>query len=57
MPLMGSKNTRNLDSMVAAGIITKSEADRRRKKAAKNAKSLLGKKTKQGKPGKFAKRY
>jgi hypothetical protein len=42
IPLLGSKNIKNLDSMVAAGIITRAQADKQKAKAAaKKKKSML----------------
>jgi len=43
LPQMGSKNINNLDSMVAAGIITQAQADKQRAKAAAMKKSLIKK--------------
>jgi len=42
-PQLGSKNIRNLDAMVAAGIITQAQADKQRAKAAAMKKSLIKK--------------
>ena len=45
LPQMGSRNIRNLDSMVAAGLMTQAQADKIRAKAMakKKNKSLLSK--------------